>query len=112
MTTVTLRLSKEGQMTIATKLIPFEAERYFQTAEDQAELLADAIESGDAGYLAHAIGIMARARGMTYLAQTTDVRRQALYRALSKTGNPTLDTFMKVLSALDLQLKIEPKKAA
>ena len=97
---------------MAIELRPFEAEKYFTTAEDQAELLADAIESGDAGYLAHALGIVAKARGMSNLAQATGVRRQALYRALSKAGNPTLDTLIKVLSALDLQLKIEPKTAA
>ena len=96
---------------MALKLIDYESADHFRTPEAQAELLADAVESGDVGYLAHALGIAARARGMTQLAHDTGIKRQALYRALSKNGNPTLDTVLKVTKALGLQMTIERRAA-
>ena len=48
-----------------TKTIPFDAARYLSSPESQAELLSDALETGDAGYIANALGVIARARGMT-----------------------------------------------
>ena len=77
--------------------------------EAQAELLRTAIACGEPGSLAHAIGVIARARGMSNLERQTGVNRQALYRALDTNGNPTLKTVMKVLDALELQIRIEPK---
>jgi len=53
--------------------------------------------------------VIARARGMSRIERETGVNRQALYRALDSNGNPTLKTVMKVLDALELQIKIEPK---
>ena len=46
------------------ELVPFVPEQHFITQESQADLLIDAFESGDAAYLADAIGIVARARGL------------------------------------------------
>jgi len=46
--------------------------------------------------------------GMSRLATAANVNRESLYRSLSKRGNPRLDTFTAVLSALGLQIKIEP----
>ncbi|MBD3762483.1 addiction module antidote protein [Rhizorhabdus sp.] len=93
---------------MAIELLPYDSADYFKEPEDQADLIHDAIESGDAGYLAHALGVVARARGMTQLERDTGMKRQALYRALSKEGNPTLDTVMKVTKALGLRLAIDP----
>ena len=48
------------------------------------------------------------------LASETGIKRQALHRALGRDGNPTLDTLLKVLSALGLRATVEevPAKAA
>lgn len=94
------------------EIIDYNSAEHFRDEEAQAELLKDALEQGDPAYLAHAIGIIAKAKGMTELQRETGIKRQALYRALSSEGNPTLDTFMKVLNALDLQMKIEKRAAA
>jgi probable addiction module antidote protein len=91
------------------ELLPYDDTDYFRENPDAQEaLLADAIEQGHAGYLAHAIGTIARARGMTDMQEKTGMKRQALYRAFSESGNPTLETLLKMLDALDLQLRIEP----
>lgn len=92
---------------------PFDAAKYITDPESQLELLTDALASGDRAYVAHAIGIVARARGgISKLAGETGLGRQALHRALGKDGNPSLDTLLKVLGALGVGLRAETKKAA
>ena len=58
--------------------------------------------------LATRFGVVARAHGMTQVERDTGMKRQALYRALSTKGNPTLDTLLKVTRALGLKVTIEP----
>jgi probable addiction module antidote protein len=89
---------------MAIKTLPFDAAEYLDTAESQAELLADAFESGDANYITHALGMVARARGMSNVAKEAGVTREALYRALSEKGDPRLSTLIGVLKALGVQL--------
>ena len=89
------------------ELSRFDAAEFLTEPEDQAELLADAVASGDAHIVAKAIGIVARARGMSDLASATGIKRQALYRTFSEDGNPTLETMLKVLPALGLRMRIE-----
>lgn len=94
-------------MAIRTK--PFDAARHFATDEAQLDLIADALESGHPGYIAAALGTVAKARGMTHVATAAGLNRQALYTALQKDGNPTLGTVMKVLDVLDLKLQVAPR---
>ncbi len=82
----------------------FDPAEYLDDLESQAELLADALASGNAGYVANALGVIARARGMSELARATGLGRQSLYAALSPDGNPTLDTVLKVAKALGIDL--------
>lgn len=50
---------------MSIKTIPFDPAQYLTSPEAQAELLSDALETGDAGYIANALGVIARARGMS-----------------------------------------------
>ena len=70
-------------------------------------MLNDALATGHAGYISNALGIVARARGMSGLAAEIGVKRQQLYRALSEDGNPTLETLTKVIGALGFRLSVE-----
>lgn len=94
------------------KLTPYDPSEDLDDAEGQAYLLNDALASGHAGYIADALGIIARARGMTDLQRLTGLDRSTLYAALREEGNPTLDTVMRVLEALKLELHAAPKRAA
>ena len=102
--------SKEFVMSIETKV--FDAAKYFSAEADQVDLIADALETGHAGYIAAAIGAVAKARGMSDLSTATGLNRQALYAALREGGNPTLDTLMKVVNALGLELTVRVREAA
>ena len=86
---------------------PFDAAEYLGDPESQAELISDAFESGDPHYIAHALGIIARARGMTQLSKDSGVTREALYKALSKDGDPRLSTLTSVLSALGVKMRAD-----
>lgn len=93
------------------KTIPFDTSKYFKDKKSQAELLADAFASGHAGYIANALGIVARARGMTEVADAAGVTRMALYKGLTKNGDPKLSTFLNVLKAVGLELKVQKARA-
>lgn len=89
-------------MTIETTL--FDAAEVLDDPTSQAELLADAFESGNATYIAQALGVVARARGMSEIAREAGVTREALYKALSGRGDPKLSTLLGVARALGLKL--------
>jgi probable addiction module antidote protein len=86
---------------------PFDAAEYLDDDDSQADLLSDALATGDLDVITSAFGVVARARGMTELAQRTGLTRSALYAALKEGGNPTLDTVLKVVKALGVQLKAD-----
>ncbi len=88
-----------------TEVTPYDlADEYRDDPQGQAELIADALSTGDARYVAHALGIVARARGMSKIAQQTGLSRESLYKALSPDGNPELATFLKVTKAMGFEL--------
>lgn len=69
-----------------------------------ATFMAEAFETEDAAYIAHALGVVARAKGMTQIAKDTGLSREQLYRSFSATGNPTLKTTIAVMKSLGIEL--------
>lgn len=98
-------------MAPTTKTIRFDAAEFFTDPADQAELLNEALASGSAAFVANVLGTIARARGMSKVAQEVGVTREGLYKALSDKGDPKLTTFLGVLSALRLELAAKPGKS-
>jgi probable addiction module antidote protein len=96
---------------MALKVFPFDPARHLQTEEDILYYLEAAMEGNDPKHIAGALGDVARSKGMTGIARKTGLGRQALYNALSKDGNPTLETLTSVLSALGLELTVQKKAA-
>ncbi|MES9855244.1 MAG: addiction module antidote protein [Sedimenticola sp.] len=66
--------------------------------------MADAFSTGDAAYIAKALGVVARAKGMSLIARETGFSREQLYRSFSEQGNPTLKTILAVMQALGLDM--------
>lgn len=91
---------------MALETIPFDAAEFLDDETSQVELLADAFETGDAAYIANALGAVARARGMTSIAKEAGVTREALYKALSEKGDPKLSTLLGVMKALGVRLSV------
>lgn len=80
--------------------------------EEIAFFMADAFETGDANYIAKALGVVARAKGMTEIAQKTGLSREQLYRSFGERGNPTLKTTLAVMRALGIDMTAKPHTAA
>lgn len=98
---------------MTVEIAPFDAADYLKTAADCIDLLNDALASGHPGYIARALGAVARARGgLSELERKTHIKRQSLNKALSEQGNPTLETIVPVVAALGLQLKVVEAEAA
>jgi probable addiction module antidote protein len=93
-------------MTVKTRR--FDAASYLDTEERQAAYIAAALETGDAEFVRDAIGLVARARGMTRLAKAAGMNRESLYKALGEKGNPEFGTVMRIVGALGLSLTAHP----
>ena len=91
-------------MNALLKTTPFDAADYLDSAEDIAFYLEQAFATEDPTYITHALGAVARAKGMTEVARKTGLSRESLYKALSAEGNPEFATILKVMSALDLKI--------
>lgn len=91
-----------------TKTKSYDAAEYLETDEDMAAYLRAAFEEGDPAVVMHALGNIARARGMSEIARKTGLRRESLYKALSPEGNPEFATVFKVVQALGIKLNAEP----
>lgn len=87
---------------------PYDAADYLETEADITAYLEAALEDGDAAVIAHALGNITRARGMSQIARETGLGRESLYKALSADGNPEFATVMKVIKALGLRLHAAP----
>jgi probable addiction module antidote protein len=85
----------------------FDAAPYLDTDEAVAAYLTDVIEANDASLLAAALGDIARARGMTEIARSAGITREALYKALRPDSAPRFDTVRRVCSALGVRLVVQ-----
>jgi len=86
----------------------FDPATMLETDDDIAVFMADAFETGDTAYIAKALGIVARARGMSEIARETGLSREQLYRSFSERGNPTLKTTLAVMQALGVDMTAKP----
>ena len=96
------------------KLCKWDSAEYLKTDEDMVLYLEACLDEAgdDAAFIAKALGIIARAKGMAQLAQQTGLGRESLYKALSGDGNPSFATILKVMSALGIKLHAEKVKVA
>ena len=98
---------------MAIKTGRWDSARYLETEEDRAAYLDACMEEAgdDAGFIAHALGVVARSRSMSQLARDTGLTREGLYKALSEDGNPSFSTVLKVVDALGYRFSLvrEPR---
>ncbi len=89
---------------MSTKLTVYDPAEDLTSAEAIAVFLTEAFQTEDPGYIGHALGVVARAKGMADVASRTGLSRVQLYRSLSSAGNPRLKTILAVMSALGVEL--------
>lgn len=81
---------------------------YLKSEQSIAAFLNDFLEEGNSAMIAEALGIAARARGMTEVASKSGIARESLYKALRADSQPRLDTILKVMNAFGVRLVVQP----
>lgn len=96
------------------KLKKWDSAEHLKTDEDMVQYLETCLDEAgdDAAFIAKALGNIARAKGMTQLANETGLGRESLYKALSGEGNPSFATILKVMTALGIKLHAEKAHVA
>ena len=97
---------------MAEKLTNYDPAEDLTSDEAIAIFMAEAFQTNDAGYIAHALGVVARAKGMAQIAGQTGLSREQLYRSFSENGNPTLKTTLAVMKAMGIELTVKVSAAA
>jgi len=86
----------------------FDIADYLDSKEMIAEYLNTVLEEGNSSDIINAIGHIAKAMGMSKIAEETGMSRPSLYKALSEGAKPQFETIMKVLKAIGGQLNVKP----
>ena len=89
---------------MAEKLTTYDPAEDLASVDTIATFMAEALQTIDASYIAHALGVGARAKGMAPIAGQTGLSREQLYRSFTENGIPTLKTTLAVMKALGVEL--------
>ncbi|RUL97462.1 addiction module antidote protein [Rhizobium chutanense] len=89
---------------MAEEIFDFDPAELLDSDEAIETFITEALQTGDAKFIASALGVVARAKGMSKIAKETGLAREHLYKALSENGNPTLETTLAVMKAIGLEL--------
>ena len=89
-------------MTETIKL--FDIATHLNTETDIQTFMSETAQHGDSTDFIHALGIAARARGMSEIARQTGLSRASLYKSLNETASPKFDTVYRVCQALGMRL--------
>jgi probable addiction module antidote protein len=86
----------------------FDLAEHLESEAAISEYINQVIAEGDMAELANALGVAARARGMTEVAKDSGITREALYKALRPGASPRFETVAKVCQALGVRLVAQP----
>lgn len=93
---------------MALKTTKWDGADFLDTPEAIAAYIEAAFEDGDPRVIAHALGNVARAKGIGQIAKEAGVTRAGLYKALTADGDPRLSTLLGVTRALGVKLTTAP----
>jgi probable addiction module antidote protein len=97
---------------MSEKLTNYDPAEDLTSDEKIVIFMAEALKTNDVRYIAHSLGVVARAKGMAQIASQTGLSREQLYRSFSENGNPTLKTTLAVMNALGIELTAKMPDAA
>ncbi len=63
-------------------------------------------DPGDGSLIRSALNDVARSQNMAQLSRDAGMSREGLYKALSKTGNPSFATVLRIVRALGMQIRV------
>lgn len=89
---------------MAEKLTACDPAEGLASGETIAAFMEEAFRTDDAPYIAHTLGVMARAKAVTQIANDTCPSREQLYPAFSETRTPALKNTIPAINALGMAL--------
>lgn len=95
-----------------TDLHPFDSAEHLETEADVIAYLEACAAEEDPALMAHALGVVAGARNVSRVARDAGLTREGVYKALSRDGNPSLATVMKVAKALGYRVTFQPRQGS
>ena len=84
----------------------FDPSAFLDDDEVVAEYLSAALEDDNPDVFLVAVGHVAKARGMSAIAERAGLGRESLYKAFAPGAKPRYDTVLKVLHSLGLKLTV------
>ena len=87
-------------------LIDFDLSSYLDSKEAIVEYLNQVLNEGDSSEFMRALYYVAKAKGMTEVANDTGLSRTSLYKIFADDAKPRFETVLKVLNALGIELKV------
>ncbi|PCI59298.1 MAG: putative addiction module antidote protein [Gammaproteobacteria bacterium] len=93
-------------MVKVSDLPEFDLAEQLKTDKDIATYMAMVLEDGDTDEFIRAVGYVAKAKGMTQIANSTGLGRESLYKTLKSGAKPQFDTIKKVVEALGCHLSV------
>ena len=93
-----------------TRILPFDVADYLASEEAIAEYLSVSLEDPEPRIFLQAVRNVARAQGISRLAQATGLGRESLYKTLNSTTRPRFETILKLLAALGVSLQVHPRR--
>lgn len=91
------------------ELPEFDLADHLKTVQDVAQYLTMVLEESDGADLPHALGVIARARGMTEVASEAGLTLEALYKALEPNSQPSFETVVRICKAFGVKLVVKPE---
>jgi probable addiction module antidote protein len=86
----------------------FDLSEFLDSDDAICEYLTQVLDDGDMEEAKRALGYVAKAKGMTAIAEQTGLGRESLYKTLKPETKPRFDTMLRILHAAGLRLKVEP----
>lgn len=90
------------------KYSKFDVVDYLDSEEAIAAYLSAVLGQNDPDLLIAALGDIARARGITKLAEDSGLNRESLYKALRPGAKPRFDTVFRIMTALNIKMQVVP----
>ncbi|MEX3772881.1 addiction module antidote protein [Pseudomonas sp. MYb118] len=85
----------------------YEASSYLANPEVMAKYIAESMKAGDSMFI-HAIGQVAKAKGVNNVALEAGLNRESLYKLLKGGAKTRFETIRKLMTALGLELTVRP----
>jgi probable addiction module antidote protein len=93
-------------MPLETRL--FDPATYLDSDEARAAYMTEALETSDPAFIADALGVIARARGLNQVAQDAGLSAESLHQTLSPDATSELGKTLRLIRALGLRVTVTP----